>query len=125
MTESQNVKWYRWDDMPKENVTEMLDRRLITGERMMLAHVYLKKGAIVPRHSHDNEQLTYILEGALRFWIGEDESETLDVRAGEVLHIPSNVPHKAEALEDTLDVDIFSPPRQDWLDKSDDYLRQK
>ena len=125
MEQQQNVKWYRWDDMPKENVTEMLDRRLITGDRMMLAHVYLKKGAIVPRHAHENEQLTYILEGALRFWIGEDESETVDVRAGEVLHIPSNVPHKAEALEDTLDVDIFSPPRQDWLDKTDDYLRRK
>ncbi len=125
MAETQSVKWYRWDDMPKENVTEMLDRRLITGDRMMLAHVYLKKGAIVPLHAHENEQLTYILEGALRFWIGEDESETVDVRAGEVLHIPSNVPHKAEALEDTLDVDIFSPPRQDWLEKTDDYLRQK
>ncbi len=125
MAQQQTVKWYRWDDMPKENVTEMLDRRLITGDRMMLAHVYLKKGAIVSRHAHENEQLTYILEGALRFWIGEDESETLDVRAGEVLHIPSNVPHKAEALEDTLDVDIFSPPRQDWLDKTDDYLRRK
>jgi quercetin dioxygenase-like cupin family protein len=125
MVQQQSVKWYRWDDMPKENVTEMLDRRLITGERMMLAHVYLKKGAIVPRHSLENEQLTYILEGALRFWIGEDESEILDVRAGEVLHIPSNVQHKAEALEDTLDVDIFSPPRQDWLDKTDEYLRQK
>jgi len=125
MAQRQSVKWYRWDDMPKENVTEMLDRQLITGDRMLLAHVYLKKGAIVPRHAHENEQLTYILEGALRFWIGEDESETIDVRAGEVLHIPSHVPHKAEALEDTLDVDIFSPPRQDWLDKSDDYLRQK
>jgi quercetin dioxygenase-like cupin family protein len=125
MAEQQSVKWYRWDDMPKENVTEMLDRRLITGERMMLAHVYLKKGAIVPLHSHENEQLTYILEGALRFWIGKDEAETVDVRAGEVLHIPSNVPHKAEALENTLDVDIFSPPRQDWLEKTDDYLRRK
>jgi len=125
MYQQQTVKWYRWDDMPKENVTEMLDRRLITGDRMLLAHVYLKKGAIVPRHAHENEQLTYILEGALRFWIGEDESETIDVRAGEVLHIPSNVPHKAEALEDTLDVDIFSPPRQDWLEKTDDYLRRK
>lgn len=125
MTEQQSVKWYRWDDMPKESLNESLDRRLITGERMMLAHVYLKKGAVVPLHSHDNEQLTYILEGALRFWIGADESEVLDVRAGEVLYIPSNVPHKAEALEDTLDVDIFSPPRQDWLEKTDDYLRQK
>lgn len=125
MAQQQSVKWYRWDDMPKESLNESLDRRLITGDRMMLAHVYLKKGAIVPLHSHDNEQLTYILEGALRFWIGADESEVLDVRAGEVLHIPSNVPHKAEALEDTLDVDIFSPPRQDWLEKTDDYLRQK
>jgi quercetin dioxygenase-like cupin family protein len=102
----------------------MLERRLITGERMMLAHVYLKKGCIVPKHSHDNEQITYILEGALKFWIGEDGSEEITVSAGEVLHIPPNVPHKAEALEETLDVDIFSPPRQDWLDKKDDYLRR-
>ena len=125
MAQEQTVKWYRWDDIPRESVTEMLDRKLITGDRMMLTHVYLKKGCIVPGHSHENEQLTYILEGALRFWIGEDESEVIDVRAGEVLHIPSNVKHKAEALEDTLDVDIFSPPRQDWLDNTDDYLRRK
>jgi len=121
----QRVTHHRWNDMPRERVNDLLERRLITGERMMLTHVYLKKGCIVPRHSHHNEQLTYILEGALRFWIGEDESETLVVRAGEVLHIPGNVPHKAEALEDTLDVDVFSPPRRDWLDKSDDYLRRK
>ena len=120
-----SVTFYRWDEMPKEPVSEMLDRRLITGDRMMLAHVYIKKGAIVPRHSHENEQITYILEGGLRFWIGEDEAQVIDVMAGEVLHIPSRVQHKAEALEDTLDVDIFSPPRQDWLDKTDDYLRQK
>jgi quercetin dioxygenase-like cupin family protein len=124
MTE-RSVTFYRWDEMPKEAVTEVFDRRLITGDRIMLAHVYLKKGALVPRHSHENEQITYILEGGLRFWIGEDESQVIDVRAGEVLHIPSLVQHKAEALEDTLDVDIFSPPRQDWLNKTDDYLRQK
>jgi quercetin dioxygenase-like cupin family protein len=115
---------YRWEDMPKERVTDLLERRLITGDRMMLAHVYLAKGCIVPKHSHENEQLTYILEGALHFWLGDDQTEQLVVRAGEVLHIPSNVPHKAEALEDTLDVDVFSPPRQDWLDKTDDYLRK-
>ena len=119
------VTFYRWEDMPKEKVSDTLDRRLITGDRVMLTHVYLKKGSIVPRHSHENEQITYILEGALRFWIGADESETIDVHAGEVLHIPSFVPHKAEALSDTVDVDIFSPPRQDWLDKTDDYLRGK
>ena len=115
---------YRWDSMKKERVSDMLERRLITGDRMMLAHVYLKKGCIVPKHSHENEQLTYILEGALRFWIGDDEAQELTVHAGEVLLIPSNVPHKAEALEETLDVDVFSPPRQDWLDKKDDYLRR-
>jgi len=118
------AKWYRWDDMPKEKVTEKLDRRLITGHRMMLAHVYLKKGCIVPKHSHENEQLTYVLEGCLRLWVGDDGAQVVDVRPGEVLFIPSNVPHKAEALEDTLDVDVFSPPRQDWLDKTDDYLRR-
>lgn len=125
MPETREATWYRWDDMPKEKVSDTLDRRLITGDRMMLAHVYLKKGAIVPTHSHDNEQITYILEGALHFWLGADGKDELVVSAGEVLHIPSHLPHKAEALEDTLDVDIFSPPRQDWLDKSDAYLRQK
>jgi quercetin dioxygenase-like cupin family protein len=120
-----SVTHYRWEDMPRERVTESLERRLITADRMMLAHVYLEKGCIVPQHSHENEQLTYILEGALRFWIGEDGSEEVIVRAGEVLVIPSHVLHKAEALEDTLDVDIFSPPREDWLNKTDDYLRQK
>jgi quercetin dioxygenase-like cupin family protein len=119
-----NVTFYRWAEMPKEKVSETLDRRLITGERIMLSHVYLKKGSIVPRHSHENEQITYILEGGLRFWIGEDESQVIDVMAGEVLHIPSLVQHKAEALEDTLDVDVFSPPREDWLNKTDDYLRR-
>ncbi|HXN76791.1 MAG TPA: cupin domain-containing protein, partial [Gemmatimonadaceae bacterium] len=115
---------YRWDSMKKERVSDMLERRLITGDRMMLAHVYLKKGCIVPKHSHENEQLTYILEGALKFWIGDDGAEEITVHPGEVLLIPSHVPHKAEALEETLDVDIFSPPRQDWLDKKDDYLRR-
>jgi quercetin dioxygenase-like cupin family protein len=114
---------YRWDDLPKEALKPDLARRLIATDRMMLAHVYLEQGCIVPKHSHENEQLTYILEGALRFWLGEDESDVVDVRAGEVLHIPSHLPHKAEALETTLDVDVFCPPRADWLDGSDAYLR--
>lgn len=115
---------HRWSDLPKEELKPDLHRRLVTTERMMLAHVYLDKGCLVPRHSHENEQLTYILEGTLRFWLGEDESEVVDVAAGEVLHLPSWLPHKAEALEDTLDVDIFCPPRQDWLEGSDAYLRR-
>ena len=122
MSDLPPVRHYRWDDMPKEPVNPLFDRRLITGERMMISHVYLKKGAVVPKHSHDNEQITYILEGALLFEIGDDASELL-VRAGEVLVIPSNVPHKAVAVEDTLDVDVFSPPRQDWLAGTDKYLR--
>ena len=125
MPETPSVTKYTWDDMPKEQLSDQLSRRLITGDKMMLAHVYLKKGCVVPLHHHINEQITYILEGALRFNIGAEDGEEIIVRAGEVLHIPSNVPHTAEALEDTLDVDIFSPPRQDWLDKSDDYLRLK
>ena len=120
-----SVTFYRWDEMPKEKVSEEFDRRLITGDRMMLAHVYLKKGCIVPKHQHHNEQLTYILEGALRFHIGDDGREEIVVSAGEVLHIPSNVWHQAEALEDTLDVDIFSPPREDWLNHTDSYFHRK
>jgi quercetin dioxygenase-like cupin family protein len=124
MSDSQ-VTFFRWNDVTLENVTPQLDRKLITGNQLMLAHVLLKKGCVVPRHQHHNEQFTYILEGALRFWIGEDESQELVVRAGEVLHIPSFVWHKAEALEDTLDVDVFSPPREDWLAKTDAYLREQ
>ena len=123
MSAEPRVRHFRWDDMPVEKVKEGLGRRLVTGERMMLAHIYLDKGAVVPLHSHDNEQLTYVLKGALKFWFGEDESEEVIVRAGEVLHIPSWLPHKALALEDTLDVDVFCPPRQDWLDGTDAYLR--
>lgn len=120
-----SVQRYRWDDLPLERVTDQIDRKVVTGDRMMIAHVYIKKGAVVPRHSHDNEQLTYILDGALHFWIGEDEAEEIVVRSGEVLHLPSNVPHKAQALEDTLDVDVFCPPRQDWLDGTDTYFHDK
>jgi quercetin dioxygenase-like cupin family protein len=123
MKPSDRVTHYQWANIPKESVSQLLDRRLITAERMMLAHVYLKEGCVVPMHQHENEQLTYILEGALHFFIGEEDQEGIIIRAGEVLHLPSNVPHKAVALEDTLDVDLFSPPRQDWLDKTDAYLR--
>lgn len=121
-----SATWFCWTDLPEERLNDLLTRRLITGERAMLAHVYLKKGCIVPKHSHENEQFTYILEGALKFFVdadGEGSREVI-VRAGEVLHLPSHVPHEAHALEDTLDLDIFCPPRQDWLDKTDAYLRK-
>ena len=125
MAQPRQATWYRWDDIPKEAVNPSLSRRLVTGDRVMLAHVYLKKGCIVPKHAHENEQFTYILDGALRFLLGEDGRQEVVVRAGEVLHVPSNVPHEAHALEDTLDVDVFSPPREDWLNKTDAYLRRK
>ena len=95
-----DVRFFRWDDIDRERVTDMLERKLITGDGIMLAHVFLKKGCVVPRHQHHNEQFTYILEGALRFTIGEEGAKEVVVRAGEVLHIPSNVWHEAEALED-------------------------
>jgi quercetin dioxygenase-like cupin family protein len=125
VADTKSVKHIRWEDLPKEKLSNYIDRRMITGDKAMVTHVYMKKGAIVPLHHHENEQLTYILEGALKFWIGTEDAEPIVVRTGEVLVLPSNVPHKAEALEDTLDMDIFTPPRQDWLDGTDDYLRQQ
>ena len=122
---TQSVRLFRWDDIPRERVTDEIDRKLITGSRIMLAHVFLNKGSVVPMHSHENEQMTYLLGGALKFWIGTEDAVPIVVREGEVLHIPPNVPHKAEALEDTFDVDIFSPPRQDWLDGTDTYFHRK
>jgi quercetin dioxygenase-like cupin family protein len=125
MPDASAVRHVRWTELPEERVTDLISRRLITGDAMMIAHVYLKQDALVPQHSHHNEQITYIRYGALHFWIGADRAREVVVRAGEVLHIPSNVPHEARALEDTLDVDIFSPPRQDWLDGTDSYFHRK
>lgn len=121
---TRTVSFTRWEDLPHERVTDLLTRKIINGDSMMMAQVFLKRGSIVPRHSHHNEQFTYILDGALRFRIGENGDEEIIVRTGEVLHIPSHVPHEAEALEDTLDLDVFSPPRADWLDGTDAYLRK-
>lgn len=122
------VRLQKWADIPRETVTSDIARRLFTGERMMLAQVYLDRGAVVPWHSHENEQLSWVLEGALRFWVGREGSPDMKeivMSAGDVLFIPSNVPHKAEALADTLDVDVFSPPRQDWLDHTDSYFHKR
>jgi quercetin dioxygenase-like cupin family protein len=118
------AKHYRWAELPAEAMKGGITRQLITGERMMIAHVRLKKGDEVPTHSHENEQITYILEGALHFWLGPKGDREQTVRAGEVLVIPSNLEHRALALEDTLDVDVFNPPRQDWLNGTDAYLRR-
>jgi len=115
------MQHYTWDEMEKEVLSDHFSRRFVTGEKAMLAQNFLKKGGLVPTHQHESEQITYILEGALRFRL---EGKEVTVTKGQVLLIPSNVPHSAEALEDTLDLDVFSPIRQDWIDKDDAYLRR-
>lgn len=120
MPQTVTHKFQSWDSVPLESMSELISRKIVTGEKAMVAQVFLKKDAVVPEHHHESEQITYILEGALKFDI---EGKEVVVRAGEVLHIPSNVPHRAVALEDTLDLDIFSPIRHDWLTKDDAYLR--
>jgi quercetin dioxygenase-like cupin family protein len=124
MSDQNKATLHRWESMPREKLNPLLERRIVTGQRMMITHVYLKKGCVVPKHHHENEQITYVLEGRLRFRLGDGAEQVVDVGGGEVLCIPSNLPHSAEALEDTLDVDVFDPPRQDWLDGTDAYLRK-
>jgi quercetin dioxygenase-like cupin family protein len=114
------MEHYIWDDMEKEVLSPTIARKIISGDMAMVAQVFLAKGAIVPEHFHESEQITYILEGALEFEIG---GKKILVAKGQVLRIPSNVPHKAVAMEETLDLDIFSPIRHDWLKKDDAYLR--
>ena len=114
------LKYIPWSSVQLEDLNPLLQRQFVVGQDIMLARVLLKKGCIVPEHSHHNEQLTYILEGALKFWI---DGKEIVVNAGEVLTIPPHMPHKAEALEDTVDLDVFNPPRADWINKTDKYLR--
>lgn len=116
------LKHVSWDSVPLEEMNPLLQRHFVVGESVMIARVLLKKGSVVPRHSHHNEQVTYILEGALKFDI---DGKEIVVRAGEVLCIPPHMPHQAEALEDTVDLDIFNPPREDWIKKNDEYLRSE
>ena len=106
------VRVHRWDEIALEKITEMVSQKIVAGEREMLAQIYLKRGALVPLHSHESEQMTYILQGALKVIVG---GEVVTVREGEVLHVPSWISHQAEALEDTFELDVFSPVRQDWL----------
>lgn len=120
MTTKTEPKYIPWNQVEREKLNDTIDREMIVGDKIMLARVFLKKGAHVPEHHHHNEQVTYILEGALKFAI---DGKEIVVHAGEVLCIPSNMPHEAWALEDTLDLDVFTPPREDWLNKADDYLR--
>jgi quercetin dioxygenase-like cupin family protein len=123
MIDSSGLQHHRWIDLPEEALKGSITRRLIAAQRMMIAQIFLKKGDDVPRHSHHNEQITYVLTGKLCIVLGEHGEREVIVNAGEVLVIPPNLPHSAVALEDTLDVDVFSPPRADWLNRTDAYLR--
>jgi quercetin dioxygenase-like cupin family protein len=114
------VRLHRWDEIALEKVTEMLSRKIVSGDREMLVQIYVKRGCLVPMHAHESEQMTYVLQGALKFLVGGDE---ITVREGEVLHIPSGVEHQAEALEDTFELDFFSPIRQEWLASDEDTRR--
>jgi quercetin dioxygenase-like cupin family protein len=114
------LRYLPWSAVELEDLNPLLQRQLVVGQNIMLARVLLKKGCVVPLHSHHNEQITYILEGALKFWI---DGKEIVVNAGEVLTIPPHMPHKAEALVDTVDLDVFNPPREDWISKTDKYLR--
>jgi unsaturated pyranuronate lyase len=114
------LKHIPWNAVELEELNPLLMRQLVVGGDIMVARVLMKKGCVVPLHSHHNEQVTYILDGALKFWI---DGKEIVVNAGEVLTIPRNMPHKAEALMDTIDLDVFNPPRADWLNKDDAYLR--
>jgi quercetin dioxygenase-like cupin family protein len=114
------VQYIPWSSVARDQLNPLINRQFVVGQEIMVARVLLKKGAIVPLHSHHNEQVTYILEGALKFWI---DGKVIVVNAGEVLTIPRHMPHKAEALEDTVDLDVFNPPRADWINGTDTYLR--
>ena len=114
------LKYVPWSSIDLEDLNPLLQRQFVVGHDIMVARVLMKKGCIIPWHSHHNEQFTYVLEGALKFWI---DGKEIVVNAGEVLTIPPHMPHQAEALEDTVDLDIFNPPRADWINKTDQYLR--
>jgi len=109
-----------WHTIELEDLNPLLQRQFVVGHDIMVARVLMKKGCIIPLHSHHNEQFTYILEGALKFWV---DGKVIVVNAGEVLTIPPHMPHKAEAMTDTVDLDVFNPPRADWINKTDQYLR--
>src|SRR5260370_24088963 len=113
------MEYVSWESVPLEVMSDMISRKIVAGDKAMVAQVFLKKDAVVPEHHHESEQFTYILEGALKF---EIEGKEIVVRKGEVLSIPSNFPHRAAALEDTLDLDIFSPIRSVSLTNNDSYL---
>jgi len=114
----------RWNDLPRERVGELIERRYVTGVHLTMAQFFLAKGCLVATHEHESEQFVNVVAGKLRLRLGAEGAEVADVAAGEVLMIPPHLPHSAEALEDTVVFDSFSPTRKDWIEKRDDYFRR-
>lgn len=123
MKNRNSIKLINWDEIPSEQVTPKMSRKIIYGNEIMIAKMKFEDGFMVPMHQHHNEQITQVLSGEIRFWLGENESEMIILKAGDVLVIPSNVPHKAQMIGKVEEIDTWSPPRQDWLNGTDSYLK--
>ena len=118
------IKKISWDEVPTEVVTPSMERKIVSGDKMMIARMKFKDGFLVPLHSHVNEQITQVISGTMRFWFGDDKNQVMDLHAGDVIVIPENVPHEALMIGDVEEIDSWAPPRADWLDGTDDYLRK-
>ena len=118
------IEKLNWEEVPVEVVNPSMSRKIIWGEKLMIARMKFKDGFVVPLHRHVHEQITQVVSGRMRFWFGEDKGQTMDLNAGDVVVIPSNLPHEALMIGDVEEIDTWAPPRQDWLDKTDDYLRK-
>ena len=118
------VEKINWAEVEEEQVNPSMKRRMVYGENIMVTKMRFKDGFVVPLHHHENEQVTEVISGTIRFWFGADKEQTMDLHAGETVVIPPNLPHEALMVGDVEETDTFSPPRQDWIDGSDDYLRK-
>ncbi len=118
------MKKINWNDVPEEEVNPKMRRKLVYGEKLMIAKIKFKDGFVVPQHSHEHEQITQVTFGTIRFWLGADKKEVIDVHAGECLVIPGHLPHEALMIGDVEETDTWAPPREDWLDGTDNYLKE-
>lgn len=118
------IKKIAWEDIPIEQVTPKMQRQILTGEKMMIARIKFKDGFLVPLHHHENEQITQVISGSMKFWFGKNKEQELDLHAGESIVIPGGLPHEALMMGDVEEVDTWAPPRTDWLDGTDDYLKK-
>jgi quercetin dioxygenase-like cupin family protein len=118
------LKKINWDVVPAEEVTPQMNRKIIAGEKLMIAKMKFKDGFRVPLHSHENEQITEVISGTIRFWFGNNREQVMDLHAGELVVIPPNLPHEALMIGEVEEIDHWAPPRQDWLDGTDDYLKE-